>query len=125
MTDQTTMTMTLPDGTSTGPFTLDDLKAATGKLGGMKADPDFEQAERTAYRVTAAELRQFVERYERLDAERHDLVDQMKEVMAEAKARGYDTKVLRKLIALRKRGPSEVSEEEAILELYKAALGMA
>ena len=75
-------------------------------------------------RVTAGELRQFVERYERLEGEKHDLADQMKEVMAEARARGYDVKVLRKLIALRKRDSSEVSEEEAILELYKQALGM-
>jgi uncharacterized protein (UPF0335 family) len=44
--------------------------------------------------------------------------------MAEAKSRGYDTKVLRKIIALRKRDPQDLSEEEAILELYKEALGM-
>lgn len=76
------------------------------------------------YRVTAGELRQFVERYERLESERKDIAEQMKEVMAEARARGYDVKVLKKLIALRKRDSSEVSEEEAILELYKEALGM-
>ena len=76
------------------------------------------------YRVTAGELRQFVERYERLESERKDIAEQMKEVMAEARARGYDVKVLKKLIALRKRDSSEVSEEEAILELYKQALGM-
>ena len=77
------------------------------------------------YKVTAGELRQFVERYERLDEEKKDIADQAKEVLAEAKARGYDVKVLKKLIALRKRDSSEVSEEEAILELYKEALGMA
>ena len=77
------------------------------------------------YKVTAGELRQFVERYERLEAEKKDIADQAKEVLAEAKARGYDVKVLKKLIALRKRDSSEVSEEEAILELYKEALGMA
>ncbi len=76
------------------------------------------------YKVTAGELRQFVERMERLEAEKKDIADQQKEVLAEARARGYDVKVLRKLIALRKREPSEVSEEEAILELYKQALGM-
>ena len=76
------------------------------------------------YRVTAGELRQFVERYERLEAERKDLAEQMKDVMAEARARGYDVKVLKKLIALRKPETGEVSEEEAILELYKTALGM-
>jgi uncharacterized protein (UPF0335 family) len=84
----------------------------------------LEDAAREQYRVTAGELRQFIERYERLESERRDLAEQMKEVMAEAKARGYDVKVLKKLIALRKRDSSEVSEEEAILELYKQALGM-
>ena len=49
------------------------------------------------YRVTADELRQFVERFERLAAEKRDIVEQQREVMAEAKGRGYDTKVLRKL----------------------------
>jgi uncharacterized protein (UPF0335 family) len=76
------------------------------------------------YRVTADELRQFIERIERLDAEKKDLADQQKEVMAEAKGRGYDTKVLRKLISLRKRDSDDIAEEEAILELYKEALGM-
>jgi len=84
----------------------------------------LEDAAREQYRVTAGELRQFIERYERLESERRDLAEQMKEVMAEAKARGYDVKVLKKLIALRKREPQEVSEEEAILDLYKQALGM-
>jgi len=44
--------------------------------------------------------------------------------MAEAKGRGYDVKVLRKIIALRKRKPDDIAEEEAVLDLYKAALGM-
>ena len=76
------------------------------------------------YRVTANELRQFVERIERLDSEKKDLGEQQKEVMAEAKARGYDTKVLRKVIALRKRDKDDIAEEEAVLEMYKEALGM-
>lgn len=76
------------------------------------------------YRVTANELRQFVERIERLEAEKKDIAEQQKEVLAEAKARGYDTKVLRKVIALRKRDKDDISEEEAILEMYKEALGM-
>ncbi|MBK5922219.1 DUF2312 domain-containing protein [Rhodovulum sulfidophilum] len=76
------------------------------------------------YRVTAGELRQFIERFERLESERKDLADQQKEVMAEAKARGYDTGVMRKVIALRKRDKDDIAEEEAILEMYKDALGM-
>lgn len=79
----------------------------------------------TTYRVTADELRQFIERYERLEAEKKDIADQQKEVMAEAKGRGYDTKVIRKVIALRKKSSHEIAEEEAVLEMYKEALGMA
>jgi len=78
----------------------------------------------SSYRVTADELRQFIERIERLEAEKKDIADQQKEVMAEAKARGYDTKVMRKVIALRKREPDDIAEEEAVLEMYKEALGM-
>ena len=78
----------------------------------------------SSYRVTADELRQFIERIERLDAEKKDLAEQQKEVMGEAKGRGYDTKVMRKLITLRKRDQNDIAEEEAILEMYKEALGM-
>jgi uncharacterized protein (UPF0335 family) len=76
------------------------------------------------YAVTADELRQFIERFEQLDSEKRDLAEQQKELMAEAKGRGYDTKVLRKVIALRKRKPDDIAEEEAVLEMYKTALGM-
>ena len=78
----------------------------------------------SSYRVTADELRQFIERIERLDAEKKDLAEQQKEVMAEAKGRGYDTKVIRKLITMRRRDKDDIAEEEAILEMYKEALGM-
>ena len=77
------------------------------------------------HNVTADELRQFIERYEQLEAEKKDITEQQKEVMAEAKGRGYDTKVLRKLMALRKRKADDIAEEESILDLYKQALGMA
>lgn len=77
-----------------------------------------------SYRVTADELRQFIERFERLEAEKRDIGDQQKEVMAEAKGRGYDTKVMRKVIALRKRDKDDIAEEEAVLDMYKQALGM-
>lgn len=77
------------------------------------------------YNVTAEELRQFIERYEHLEAEKKDITEQQKEVMAEAKGRGYDTKVIRKVIAIRKRDANDLAEEEAVLEMYKAALGMA
>lgn len=76
------------------------------------------------YRVTADELRQFVERFERLEIEKKDVADQQKEVMAEAKGRGYDTKIMRKIVALRKRDQNDLAEEEAVLDMYKEALGM-
>ncbi len=76
------------------------------------------------YAVTADELRQFIERFEQLESEKNDVAEQQKELMAEAKGRGYDTKVMRKVVALRKRKPDEIAEEEAVLELYKTALGM-
>lgn len=76
------------------------------------------------YRVTADELRQFIERFERLEIEKKDVADQQKEVMAEAKGRGYDTKIMRKIVALRKRDQNDLAEEEAVLDMYKEALGM-
>ncbi|MCZ7675067.1 MAG: DUF2312 domain-containing protein [Roseovarius sp.] len=79
----------------------------------------------TSYRVAAEELRQFIERFERLEADKKDIADQQKEVMAEAKARGYDTRVMRKVIALRKRDSDDIAEEEAVLAMYREALGMA
>lgn len=87
-------------------------------------DMDQDTQSPSSYRVTADELRQFIERIERLDQEKRDLAEQQKEVMAEAKARGYDTRVMRKLIALRKRDQDDIAEEEAILDMYKQALGM-
>lgn len=94
----------------------------------MDSDNTTDTGENTSgdssYRVTAGELRQFVERFERLEAEKKDIADQQKEVMAEAKARGYDTRVMRKLVALRKRDADDIAEEEAVLEMYRQALGM-
>ena len=77
-----------------------------------------------SYGVTADELRQLIERVERLEQEKKDIAEQVKEVFAEAKGRGYDTKVMRKIVALRKRDKDDIAEEEAVLEMYKEALGM-
>lgn len=126
------MTLSVPDGKggmiTTGPFTQKDLENVVKKIKKgppMKHDPDFAKQADQAYRVTADELRSFIERFERLEAEKKDIADQQKEVLAESKARGYDTKTIRKVIALRKREPDDIAEEEAVLELYKSALGMA
>ena len=79
---------------------------------------------KTDYDVTAEELTQFVERAERLISEKKDISEQEKELYAEAKGRGYDTKILKKVIALRARDPNDVAEEEAVMEMYKTALKM-
>ena len=76
------------------------------------------------YKVTAGELRQFVERIERLEMEKKDIADQIKEVYSESKARGYDVKALRSIISLRKRDKDDIAEQEAVIEMYKEALGM-
>ena len=70
------------------------------------------------------ELRSFVERVERIEADEKALKEDKKETMAEAKARGYDTKVLRSIISERRRDPNDIAEEESIRELYREALGM-
>lgn len=85
---------------------------------------DDDEGDGAAYRVASGELRQFIEQWERLDAEKKDITEQQKEIMAEAKARGYDTKVMRKVIAMRKRDKDEIAEEETVLDMYLEALGM-
>jgi uncharacterized protein (UPF0335 family) len=75
--------------------------------------------------VAAEELKQFIERIERLEEEKKAIADDVKDVFAEAKGRGFDTKAIRTIVRLRSKEPHEREEEEAILELYKSALGMA
>ena len=77
------------------------------------------------YAATGGELRQFIERYERLESEKKDIVEDQKDVMSEAKARGYDVKTLKRIIADRKKTTDQLQEEEAILDMYRSALGMA
>lgn len=70
------------------------------------------------------QLRQLVERIERLEEEKKTIAGDIKEVYAEAKANGFDTKILRKVISLRKKEAAEREEEQSMLDLYLAALGM-
>lgn len=78
-----------------------------------------------AYSITANELRQFIEEYEQIQKEKDKATEYQKEVMAEAKARGYDVGVMRKIIARRKRDRDDLAEEDALMETYQSALGMA
>ena len=75
--------------------------------------------------VNSSHLRAFVERLEKLEEEKRAIADDIKEVYAEAKGTGFDTKALRKIISMRRQDKDKRREEEAMLELYLSALGMA
>jgi uncharacterized protein (UPF0335 family) len=83
-------------------------KPATSDVGGIAAD----------------RLRSIIERIERLEEERRALGSDIKDIYAEAKSAGFDTKVLRTIISIRRKEPAEVEEQETLLDLYKRALGM-
>lgn len=75
--------------------------------------------------IAAEELKQFIERIERLEEEAAGINADKKEVYAEAKGRGFDTKAMKQILAIRRKDSAERQEEEAVLELYLQALGMA
>jgi uncharacterized protein (UPF0335 family) len=74
--------------------------------------------------VAAAELRQFVERVERLEEEKKTVSDDIRDVFAEMKGRGYDVKAVRQILKIRKQDQAERQEQEAVLDVYMQALGM-
>jgi uncharacterized protein (UPF0335 family) len=74
--------------------------------------------------TTQNQLRSFIERVERLSEEKQTIADDIKEVYAEAKSSGYDTNILRKVVAIRKLEPAARAEQEAVLDTYLASLGM-
>ena len=79
----------------------------------------------TSETVAAGQLRSFIERIERLEEEKQTISEDIKEVYAEMKGTGFDTKAVRTIVRLRKKDQAEREEEEAMIELYKTALGMA
>lgn len=74
--------------------------------------------------VAADELRLLIERAERLEEEKRGIAEDIKDVFAEAKGRGYDPKAMKKIMGIRKKKKEEYQEEESILETYMQALGM-
>ena len=86
----------------------------------MSEDPVAKSSEA----VDASHLRAFIERIERLEEEKKALSDDVRDVYAEAKGNGFDAKVIRKVVSIRKQDRDKRREEEEILELYLAALGM-
>lgn len=142
MSDEVTMTMSYVDAETgetktTPPFTMDDMKRATreltrdqvreaGRFPKEKAPmfSETETGEAAAQTVAAGQLRAFIERIERLEEEKATLTDDIKKVFAEAKGSGFYTKTMRVIVRLRKKEQAEREEEEAMVDLYKAALGM-
>ena len=74
--------------------------------------------------VSAERLRSLIEGIERLEEERKALASDVKDIYAEAKSAGFDVKVIRQLIRIRKQEPAEVEEQETLLDVYRRALGM-
>ena len=89
----------------------------------MADTPDIEGGG-NSYSVAADQIKAFIERIERLEEEKASIAGFIKEVYAEAKGNGFDTKVLRKIVAIRKRDHNEMMEQQALLKLYLEALGM-
>lgn len=75
--------------------------------------------------IAAEELKAYVARIERLEDEKDGIVNDINEIYKEAKSIGFDTKILRKVVSLRRKDPQEIENEEALVETYKNALGMA
>jgi uncharacterized protein (UPF0335 family) len=92
--------------------------------GRMKNTPADTAVADKVLSVSAEELRQFIERAEFLAEAKRNMTGHERELFAEAKGRGYDTKAIRKIIAIRRRRPDEVAEEQAVMDLYLSALGM-
>ena len=96
--------------------TDDDAKASRAR---QAASPDSDVGG-----IAADRLRSIVDRIERLEQERKALGDDIKDIYSEAKSAGFDVKVVRQIIRLRKQEPAEVEEQETLLDLYRRALGM-
>lgn len=93
----------------------DPIGSPTGDIGGGD----------NAQTVAAGQLRGIIERIERMEEEKKTIADDIKDIYSEAKGTGFDVKAVRTIVRLRKKDQAERQEEEAILDLYKAALGMA
>ena len=92
----------------------------------MHPEPNVTELKTTTSRTvgtTADRLRSFVQRVERLEEDKKNIADDIKEVYGEARGEGFEVKVLRKVVALRKKDPEQVAEEDELLELYMSAVG--
>ncbi len=93
-------------------------------IDGQGQDPNQESQILDSGEIAGEQLLRFIDRIERLEEEKAEVATQVREVYAEAKSQGFDPKIMRLIVRLRKRDPNDIEEEEAILHLYKQALGM-
>lgn len=120
MRDDGSITLNFGDGTEPVHTTGADLAKLAARF--KNTDADKAVIQRTV-NAAEAEIRSFVERFEALEVERKELADDQKEIMADAKGRGYDTKALRHIIKLRKLSSDDLAEAEAVIAIYREALG--
>lgn len=90
------------------------------------SEPGHNSGEESAQwgNISAERLRSLIERIERLDEERKSLGSDIKDIFAEARSAGFDVKVMRQLLRIRKQEPADVEEQETLLDVYRRALGM-
>jgi uncharacterized protein (UPF0335 family) len=100
------------------------MKGAAVRLVADLRQNDVEDPPSRPGGIAADRLRSIIERVERLEEERKSLGRDIRDVLAEAKSSGFDVKVLRALLAIRRMEPAEVEEHETLLDLYRRALGM-
>ncbi|MFC4165967.1 DUF2312 domain-containing protein [Teichococcus aestuarii] len=96
-----------------------DAQEAQASRERQEADPEAEVGG-----IAADRLRSIIERVERLEEERKALADDIKDIFAEAKSAGFEVKVIKQILRIRKQEPAEVEEQETLLDLYRRALGM-
>jgi uncharacterized protein (UPF0335 family) len=97
--------------------------APRGANAGVPTSPTFRRIDMGANTLDGGHLKSFIERIERLEEEKKAIADDIKDIYAEAKGTGYDVKIMRKIVSIRKQDAAKRREEEEILDLYLSALG--
>ena len=120
---ETEVTLTNESGETLFKGTAEEFSEAAAKSRMKETDADREVRDRTE-KVTADRLRSFIERIERLNDEKKDIADQIKEVFAELKGEGFDAPAVRAIVKRRKQDADKLAEHEAVLDLYLSTLGM-
>ena len=106
-----------------GGFSYEPLPQTTAVRAEPMDQTDLSLSSDGGATISAQQLRNFVDRIERLEQDKAGIADDIKDCYAEAKSLGYEVKILRKVIALRKKKPNERREESELLEIYLQALG--